>query len=393
MGLGVSMATIILAVFVVEIFLWLIVPVDLAGSSYPVVQHLPGVKQKFTYSVNGLGLRSLSMRGGGKGKKTIRILCLGGSNTQAPAQATEDTWHGLLEKRLQREFAGRGITIEVAAYGMGGTGILDRLKWARLNLSELSPDVVITMEGINDVTWQRRYSTPDKNAERLARLEAELASQRSLAGQLKKKLKAYSQIYRRFIKYTNDVHLKEVLAAGKGFVWQSDDLPALNAAYLRLPVTALPSEQEDPLDTFSENSKLLLGEIRSQGAEAVVLGQPVLWRADLNERECSRLWFPLETSHGRVRAPLSWLAGEMERYNEAQGGLAVEFGALYVPLGRLIPKTLDNFYDDCHYTDRGNELIAEAITPAVKGAIERVILHRGMGLRRFFPTSLGGFRE
>jgi hypothetical protein len=64
-----------------------------------------------------------------------------------------------------------------------------------------------------------------------------------------------------------------------------------------------------------------------------------------------------------VRASTAWLAREMARYNEVQARVAQRHGARYFDL--RIPQTLDMFFDDAHYTDRGSAAVADAVYPSV----------------------------
>ena len=92
---------------------------------------------------------------------------------------------------------------------------------------------------------------------------------------------------------------------------------------------------------------------------ALVLGQPVLWEAEMTADERARLWFPIFTPAGPVRPSGAWLAGEMQRFNRAQQHQAEALGATYFDLDGRIPKTLEFFFDDCHYTDAGSRRLAE----------------------------------
>jgi hypothetical protein len=60
---------------------------------------------------------------------------------------------------------------------------------------------------------------------------------------------------------------------------------------------------------------------------------------------------------------------EMQRYNVAQREIATMHGAAYVDLDNVVPKSLEYYFDDCHFTDKGSALVAETVDPAALAAI------------------------
>lgn len=53
----------------------------------------------------------------------------------------------------------------------------------------------------------------------------------------------------------------------------------------------------------------------------------------------------------------------MRATNDMQRELAARAHVAFVDLDPLIPKDLDHFFDDCHFTDRGSTTVAEALLP------------------------------
>ena len=111
----------------------------------------PGLKSETLYERNELGFRSLSMEKRDKPTGTIRIICLGASTTDQARHNTEDMWSGILENKLREKYDPLGINVEVAAWGRAGGRITQRLDFSREELQDYSPDIVITMEGINEI--------------------------------------------------------------------------------------------------------------------------------------------------------------------------------------------------------------------------------------------------
>ena len=90
----------------------------------------------------------------------------------------------------------------------------------------------------------------------------------------------------------------------------------------------------------------------------------------------------VSTPAGSVRPDPAWLRREMARYNDVQRRLAKRLGAVYLDLDTRVAKSLDNYFDDVHYTDRGNRVVAEAVFPMLSDLVEKVARDRGMIPRR-----------
>jgi hypothetical protein len=73
----------------------------------------------------------------------------------------------------------------------------------------------------------------------------------------------------------------------------------------------------------------------------------------------------------------------MTRYNNAQQEIVRRHGATFVDLDSRVPKTLEYFFDDCHFTDAGSRLLSTLLTPIVAVAVER----KGAQRKRFHEVT------
>ena len=55
----------------------------------------------------------------------------------------------------------------------------------------------------------------------------------------------------------------------------------------------------------------------------------------------------------------------MQAYNARIREVAEERGVRFVDLDAAVPKDLEHFYDDCHYTAQGNQRVAAALSEAL----------------------------
>ena len=68
----------------------------------------------------------------------------------------------------------------------------------------------------------------------------------------------------------------------------------------------------------------------------------------------------------------------MARFNAAQREIALRHGARFVDLDALVPKDLDHFFDDCHFTDRGSRRVADEIFPTLRERALELVAGRAM---------------
>ncbi len=370
-GLAVSGMTLLIALIAAEIVLRLFAPVPVeAATGEPIARHvevrqtIPGVKPLIVYEQNGYGLRSQSMYTHGKPDGTLRVLCIGASTTDQAVQETADTWCGQLETRLKADYSDRQINIETASFGRGGLTTAQLAEWARRELRGFEPDVVVVLMGVNDLTWR---GEPDK--ELLRERPAQPAAQRklSLAGRCAHTF----QLCQRAAIVKQRVQMAIGRSTGRLLEWHSANLPRLREAYRSYPLVQNPERSPADLQSFERAMDEVVQAIQAAGANAVLLGQPTLWKADLSPEERAVLWFPVRHGGDYVRADPGWLQQEMHKYNESVRAVARRDHAAYLDLEPLIPKRLDMFFDDCHFTDEGNRVLAEAILPTVERELDR----------------------
>ena len=154
--------------------------------------------------------------------------------------------------------------------------------------------------------------------------------------------------------------------AGRVVEWSSKNLPELRKQYRQREQVVQVTRALDPKVEFSDAMDALLSLLQEAGIEVLVLGQPVLWKEEMTPAEAATLWLPVNTQLGPVRPPTAWMLTEMRRYNDAQKRIAARHGAAYVDLDSEVPKTLEYYFDDCHYTDAGSSLVASVVFSALK---------------------------
>jgi lysophospholipase L1-like esterase len=379
---------VIAALVVVEAVLWLVFPLPF-GKSVRVTleQDLPGLSPVITYERNEMGLRSISMRSRQKPPGTFRILCLGGSTTDQPTQSTPDTWPGILETLLNEGYSGQNLRFEVGAYGRGGDKILHRFIWAVKNVPELEPDLVILLEGINDLCFNGGpgYFYPGFRSQlHLYGRQGEQRDNRYVEEYLGQNMTSFSglrrcsQIARHTLNLERNLSIRRAARAGRVKEWHSAAMPALRKEYREYPYREEPIRKNDPAREFGDSITAMTAALKADGIPGLVLSQPALWKPDMMPEETGLLWFWIETAEGRVRASTAWLSRELDRYNQLQKTAAEKNQAVFFDLAGHMPRTADMFFDDCHFTDKGSRFAAEQLLPVVTDMIDDI---RSTGIR------------
>ena len=334
--------------------LWLVHPLPSGQSARWIWKHdIAGIKPEVAFEkyhdLRGVSWTEQSPLP--KPPGTFRILIVGASTTESSQQDPKDAWWGLLEKKLQQQPELAGKPVQVLAFGQGGFEVSDINTWLKHELHELNPDLLITLVGVNDVAFP-------------AHSDSDLPGMYRLRGFLRK----VSQIYR----HASVIKLKWSVARGLAVNWiTAKDMMELAAKLRALPLSEPASRNPDPLPRFANGVHSVISLAHQNNTPVLLLGQPVLWKEKMNEAEDSVRWFRHYEGQEAYQASGAWMYHEMQRFNDAQRKAAAETGSCFVNLDEVVPKSLDVYYDDCHYTDAGSIKVAEAVFPAVIECLHR----------------------
>jgi len=132
-----------------------------------------------------------------------------------------------------------------------------------------------------------------------------------------------------------------------------------------------PIEHYQSLPDFERHLRALVGYIRSDGAQPVLMTQPTLLRAGLSDEERNKLAFgrvfcPNRISAWNIEVPSPESLGRaMTTYNDVTRKVAHEEGVPLVDLAAVVPRTLDYFVDDVHHTPEATALISREVADAL----------------------------
>jgi hypothetical protein len=285
---------------------------------------------------------------------------VGASTTDQVFQSFPSTWYGLTEARANQEL---GLQVEFGGFGAGGNTSPQLLGWLRQNLDAVQPDILITLEGINDLVWRGGPEYHYEGTPHTAPYDGPANSGTEL-GRCWKILQA-------------QLESRRALRDGKALEWHSSNLPRIRADRQHLPHRDSLNRKEDPIVEFGDSMEAILTLADQRGIPVLVLGQPVLWKPHMPPQEEELLWFRIASAEGPVCVEPGVLYTEMCRYNQVQQKCAEKHGARYLDLDSSIPKTPEYYIDDCHYTDVGSQKVSDSIFPAVKELLLQVSRKHG----------------
>lgn len=131
------------------------------------------------------------------------------------------------------------------------------------------------------------------------------------------------------------------------------------------------------LAEYEDNLNRIVDVGSRQGVRVVLVTQPTLWRAGLSPEEEELLWAGgppwNRMQYGDPYYSAGALAQGMQRYNAALLGVCRERGVECLDAAGVMPRTMDVFYDDAHFTEAGSAMLA--------GLLAEHLLEREAALR------------
>ena len=371
----------LITLLLVELILWTIFP---QGTQPPIdihmTQDIPGLSKKVHFTKNRFGLRTNTIHRTKKEKDSYRIIVLGASTAEQATHDNDKTWAIQLEQLLQKRFPERNIQLGI--YATGGAKTHELLRWVNLHLLDLKPDLVITLLGVNNLaTDLLHYQNPPEALTRYIN-----APQPAL-----ERLCNFSQIarYIRNIRH-NSVRL-EYSRKNDGANFDVAGVHSFRRQYKATPLYENP--EPFPTNVMRQQSYWLLNFLDEHSIQSLTLSQPSLFKPELDTKqvgnriyfkipprskkeaqdrtkEFQSLWFVLRNKEGYQRLQPSEMLNALNRLNDAQQEVALQYKRPFFPLHQHLSPTAKNFFDDCHFTDLGSSRISNALANPVAKIIE-----------------------
>ena len=307
-------------------------------------------------TVNSLGFRGeeISKK---KSQGTYRIAVLGGSTVLNREVRYEENAVRLLEKRLRLQYPERKIEVINAGkdyYTSEHSIILYMFK-----IKDLDPDLVIMWHGVNDMLasclsdgiathgsyksdYSHMYGAESRIIFNYFRPQPVVQIKLLSLDFLIKNIS--DNIYSDLASFKVDKYRKVAASnylAGKNTV-SIHDYPSISA--------------------YSRNLQYLVRMTKDDNIPLIIGNQPSLLKKRNSVKEVEAIMFPaVSCSQNGKYYSLESLKFGLDIFNAVTKKVASENDVGFVDLDQSVPKNLSYFVDTVHYTDKGNEAIADTL--------------------------------
>jgi hypothetical protein len=322
---------------------------------------LPGLSGVHRFTTDNMGFRGDSLADP-KPPNEFRIFMVGGSTTECfYLDDNED-----MARVLQRDLAAvapAGTTVRAYNAGLSGAASDDHIAMLSQRIVHFQPDLVVVFCGINDLTrsiydYDYRHYIDYRPAYRKPWF---------------KRWPMKLQITRRIFLFRQRIDPdRQRLRENRTLVTNYQGLIGLERS---APETdAVPRTDER---SYATNLRTLAGIASGNQFKMVFMTQQTTWNSNVDPRAKSHHWMRYRAgvpgdSPG-VETGFTFkedkMDAAMERLNDAMRTVGGQESVPVYDLARTLPKSLDFFYDDCHFN------VAGAAT-AAKGLASFLIEHR-----------------
>lgn len=271
----------------------------------------------------------------------MRIAALGGSTTASPTLAAEERYPAQLQRRLRE--AGRDATV----YNGGQNWWTTRhtlTHWVT-HVRHWQPDVVIVMHAINDL--YRSFSPP--------------------AYALGEYDDLYAHFYGAAAQGARPPSFVQFLLARPLRLMDQQWYRPWRRREVDMPLSRFAS-----IAPFERNLRTMVEVVRAGGAVPVLMTQPSLFTDQPTPAERAVMRFGEEfcltpTGHFIAEFPsAASLRRAMDAYNAVVRRVATESGVDLVDVDAAMPRDLQHFIDEVHYTPQGAARVAEMAFAVVR---------------------------
>jgi len=280
----------------------------------------------------------------GKKEGVFRILCVGGSTTKNLGLPKRTRYPDVLAEILRKRYPSQRI--EVINGGRTWYTTKHSLIGYITYYSDWNPDLVVEMHAINDIC--RSFSPPDFA------------------------IGEYNDLWTHF--YGPAINGAKPPTFEK-YLLSFFEVP-LNAWYagFRFNEFDYPPDRYVSLGAFEKNLEKMIRYVKNSKSEIMLVSQPSLYKDKMSNEESRHLYFGrtiANTKTGFMKeecpSPGSFRRA-MDLFNKTARKIALKEGALFVDAAGSIEKTIENFRDDIHYTEKGARLLAESVARKIIGA-------------------------
>lgn len=266
-------------------------------------------------------------------KNSIKIFCLGGSTTEFKDN-DHVGWPERLEKELRQRY--NSDSIFVFNFGRQWYTTLHSLINYETNLRHHKPDVIILMHNVNDFIQNADFS---------------YLSNGSFRGD-----------YGHFVGPVVDIlNLKNTGLFGRGWI------KFRNFWYYDFPAKKVIEQDSFPgLESYTRNINTLIDLAAIDNTKVILLTQPNIYSESMDE-QMQKVCVTVNYEGAGKDKMWGYHTGYtgMRQYNERMKKISESRNTYFIDLEKYIPKSLDYFLDEVHYTDKSFPIISKTLAQEI----------------------------
>ncbi len=308
-------------------------------------------------TINSLGFRSEEIKQQ-KQAGTYRIVVLGGSTVLNREVSFEKNAVRLLEKKLRKEFPDRKIEVINAGkdYYTSEHSLIQYL----FVIKDLDPDLIIMWHGINDMVFG---SCPREG----------IFSHGEVKSDYSHVLGPVTQVAMQYFTIPPVMQIKLVTADFIAKALKDNLYSDLIKPKEQREIAYVAQEYKDNKNTISvknfpslsvykRNLESFIAATKADGVPIILGDQPSLYKTNNSSEETQKILATqlICIKDGKYYDAQSMKSG-LDSFNMATKRIAVDNELLFVDLDKGVPKNLNYFLDNVHYTEKGNAQIAELL--------------------------------
>ena len=338
---------------------------------YPSEEITPGVTDPSFFSTNSYGTRGPELHG-----ETVRILTVGGSTTACTVLDDSETWPHLLMEELNRDSDGR---VWVTNSGMDGKNSEHHLMHAIYLLPRLPRlDFVLVYAGLNDVgSWLYKTEYDSHFLEKPENWDSRVGESFRASSYTPTSQPAYkrlhlwkmaSQVKAWALTWRNQrTRAQGVILQDAELSWLEEERAARRERKKSFVHRAKMETLPDALANYADNLTRIVDEVRTQGAEPVLVAQAMaaqLW----SEQEREHFWMGAMDG-GETYVKETQMLELVATFNAEMNVVATERNVIFVDLPTALPRDQNLFFDGVHFNEIGARVIAHILADELREPI------------------------
>ncbi|MEX2213289.1 MAG: SGNH/GDSL hydrolase family protein [Phycisphaeraceae bacterium] len=318
-------------------------------------RRIKGASPVAVMTTNSLGLRGPEF----SDEDRVRILCIGGSTTECLYLDDTRTWPALLGQKLNADKPG----VWVGNAGRSGLNCIDHLTLVRHLPEAWKVDCWLVLCGVNDLNMYR-HGTADDRIRRSYELTFPYRRP-GISSTLQRPLQR--NLYTWHLMEKVFQRIKEKMSDPNRAVAQDREGEWVEQTLRHLIATTTTAETKDftaDLQRYRGYLQQIIAEARTRKITVVFATQPTSWSAKPPDDIREHL-----KALGADEIFFQWQANSalaLDQFNQVMRDLCKAEGMQCIDVARVVPPNTECFYDDCHFTEQGAEVVAAHLAGALK---------------------------